>query len=83
MLDRLRWIMRKRDSVIAEWEWYARAHERAGGTRHLGDEWNTPEILGLPAGITDIAQHVDRTVIGPHVGRVGTLLEIGSGGALL
>jgi SAM-dependent methyltransferase len=80
MFDRLRWWVRKRDPVVSEWEWYAREHLRAGRRHHLGDEWNTPEVVGLPIAATEIVDYIDGAVLEPYIGQVASLLEIGSGG---
>lgn len=80
MLDRLRWLLRRRDSVVREWEWYARRHRGSGTDRPLGDEWNTPEIIGLDVAPGAIVDHIDRMVLEPQLGRVHTLLELGAGG---
>lgn len=80
MFERLRGIFRRPDQVVQEWEWYARNHARTHGTKHLGDEWNEPSVIGMDVAATDIVEHLDRTLIEPYLGVVETLLEIGSGG---
>lgn len=80
MLERLRWLLRRNDPVIREWEWYARRHRRERTGRPLGDEWNAPEVLGLEVAPGEVVAHIERHVLEPHLGRVGTLLEIGAGG---
>lgn len=80
MFERLRWLLRRPDPVVQEWEWYARRHRREQGDRPLGDEWNVPEVLGVEVAADEIVSHIDRSVLEPWLGKVGTLLEIGSGG---
>ena len=80
MIERLRWLLRKPDPVVREWEWYARRHSRERPRQNLGDEWNTPDVIGLDAPATDVVSYIDQTIVGPYVGRVDTLLEIGAGG---
>src|SRR5438093_1305690 len=80
MLNRLRWLLRKPDPVVREWEWYARRHRRERPEHHLGDEWNTPEVIGVDASPTDVVSYIVRTVVEPHFGQADTILEIGSGG---
>lgn len=80
MLEKLRSMLRPRDSVVQEWEWYARNHKRSGVAHHLGDEWNTPAVVGLDPQASDVVTHIEKAVIEPQLGSVGTLLEIGAGG---
>jgi SAM-dependent methyltransferase len=65
--------------VIAEWEWYARHHRRAGSAP-LGEEWNRPETIGVDVPAGEIVAHLDQRVFGPFLGRPGSILEIGAGG---
>jgi SAM-dependent methyltransferase len=81
ILTRLRWLLRRPDPVVREWEWYARRHRRTRSPAHLGEEWNVPRIIGLDHAPGDeVVASIDRAVLEPHLGRVGTVLEIGAGG---
>ncbi len=73
-------------SVVEEWEWYARNHARvavgaAGG--NLGDEWNTPAVIGVDVAAAQLVSHLDKQVFAPFfesLTPIGTVLEIGAGG---
>ena len=80
MLRRLLWKLRPRDHVVQEWEWYARNHQRSGASQHLGEEWNVPAVIGLSSEKSDVVSYIEKAVIEPCIGSVGTLLEIGAGG---
>lgn len=80
MLERLRWLFRQPDSVAQEWEWYARDHQRTRPGAPLGDEWNTPMVVGLEVHDESVVAYIDRTIIEPFIGQAATVLEIGAGG---
>ncbi len=80
MLERLAWLFRQPNSVIQEWEWYARNHQRTRSGAHLGDEWNDPVVVGLEAPGEGVVACIDRMLIAPFIGEAETILEIGSGG---
>ncbi len=80
MLERLRRIRRPRDPVVQEWEWYARNHRRSGAFRPLGEEWNSPAVIGMASEVSDVVAHLENSLIEPFIGSVGTILEIGAGG---
>jgi SAM-dependent methyltransferase len=84
-LARLFSRFRPADPVIEEWEWYARHHRSrhgagGAGASPLGEEWNRPETIGIDVPADRIVAHVVDTVIAPHLGGAGTVLEIGAGG---
>ncbi len=72
-------------AVVEEWEWYARNHAR-GPSRadgNLGDEWNTPAVIGADVDAARLVAHLDEQVFAPFLEPltpIGTLLEIGAGG---
>jgi len=70
--------------VVEEWEWYARNHARgAAGGAHLGDEWNTPAVIGADVDAAHLVAHLDTQVFAPFLDPLrpmGTILEIGAGG---
>ncbi|MGH7726173.1 MAG: class I SAM-dependent methyltransferase [Candidatus Eiseniibacteriota bacterium] len=80
LLARLFGRFRPADPVIGEWEWYARAHRKSAGGPPLGEEWNRPESIGVDVPPGELVAHLDRTLVSPLLGHVGTLLEIGAGG---
>ncbi|MDH3688937.1 MAG: class I SAM-dependent methyltransferase [Gammaproteobacteria bacterium] len=61
------------------WDQYARSYLGAA-SQHLGDEWNSPESIGIDAPANRIVCHLDETVFAPFLGKPNTILEIGSGG---
>jgi len=68
------------DPTVAEgWERYARGHQGEAG-KHLGDEWNSSEKLGLTVPAGEIPHYLDRQVFGPFLGEPEVILEIGAGG---
>ena len=75
--------------VVEEWEWYARNHARgsgaagAAGGGHLGDEWNTPAVIGADVDAALLVAHLDERVFAPFLeplAPIRTILEIGAGG---
>jgi SAM-dependent methyltransferase len=66
-------------TVSEGWEHYSRKHSAAPGG-HLGDEWNTPEIIGIDAPADQVVSHLDREVFAPFLGTPEVILEIGCGG---
>jgi ubiquinone/menaquinone biosynthesis C-methylase UbiE len=61
------------------WERYARRHKPSPDL-HLGDEWSDPAVIGIDSAPPEVVDTIDRLVIEPYLGRVGTALEIGAGG---
>jgi ubiquinone/menaquinone biosynthesis C-methylase UbiE len=61
------------------WDFYARAHRF---DRRAGDEWNRPDLLGVPVTHDQLIQYLDRAVFEPYVKQLDpdVLLEIGPGG---
>ena len=69
--------------VVEEWEWYARNHARSASGAPLGDEWNTPEVIGADVDAARLVAHLDEQVFAPFLAPlspIGTILEIGAGG---
>ena len=72
--------------VVEEWEWYARNHARGDGGKDgkpLGDEWNTPGVIGADVDAAELVRYLDARVFGPFlepIAPIGTILEIGAGG---
>jgi SAM-dependent methyltransferase len=68
------------DPTVAEgWERYARGHKGEAG-KHLGDEWNSAEKLGVTVPAGEIPPYLDRQLFGPFLGEPEVILEIGAGG---
>lgn len=61
------------------WDLYARAHRFDSTT---GNEWNRPDLLGLPVEADELIPYLDREVFDPLLKQADpeTLLEIGPGG---
>ncbi len=66
-------------TVTQGWEEYAKKY-RAEPGKHLGDEWNEPEILGIDVSAGQMVQALDERVFQPFLGTCDVMLEIGSGG---
>ena len=70
-------------TVATGWDRYAR-HSRYGvgaaSTEHLGDQWTTPEVLGVNVLAEQFLEYLDQRMIEPFFGRGGVVLEIGAGG---
>lgn len=73
-------------TVAAGWDRYAR-NSRFGvaggesGGQHLGDQWTTPEVLGVDSvRAEEFLDYLDRSMIAPFFGEGGRVLEIGAGG---
>lgn len=66
-------------TVAEGWEEYAQRYRSVGG-KHLGDEWNRPEFMGIDVPANRIVSYLDEKVFTPFVGSCETLLEIGAGG---
>lgn len=61
------------------WDLYARAHRF---DRRTGDEWNRPDLLGIPVDHDQLIPYLDRELFEPYVKELNpdVLLEIGPGG---
>jgi cyclopropane fatty-acyl-phospholipid synthase-like methyltransferase len=74
------WLDERRAVTVNEgWERYARRHRPAPGL-YLGDEWSDPAAMGIDAAPGEVVATIDRLVLAPFLGHVGTALEIGAGG---
>lgn len=66
-------------TIAQGWEKYAQDFVSEGG-KHLGEEWNEPEVIGVDASADGIVSYLDEKVLTPFLGRCKVLLEIGPGG---
>lgn len=66
-------------TVAQGWEQYAQNHRRETD-KHLGDEWNEPEVIGIDVPADRIVSYLDEKVFTPFLGSCNILLEIGCGG---
>jgi SAM-dependent methyltransferase len=66
-------------TISEGWEQYSQKHE-AATDGYLGDEWNTPDIIGVDAPAGEVVSYLDREVFAPFLGNTDVILEIGCGG---
>ncbi len=66
-------------TVAQGYENYARTYKPIAG-KHLGDEWNEPEVIGIDAAPDEIVPTLDRKIFAPFLGTCDVILEIGAGG---
>ncbi len=66
-------------TIAQGYENYAKAFKAAPG-KHLGDEWNEPEVIGMDVAPDEIVPTLDAMVFQPYLGTCDLILEIGAGG---
>lgn len=83
-MDRALHVVAFRQNVSSAWDSYARLHgvrKLLGGPTHLGEEWNRPHLAGLEdVAPEEFIGHLDESIFAPFLGKIGVLVEIGSGG---
>jgi SAM-dependent methyltransferase len=67
------------ETVSQGWDNYAKKF-RADSGKHLGEEWNEPEVIGFDVPPGQIVSSLDQMIIQPFLGAPDVILEIGPGG---